>query len=386
MPLTEHALLQRLVAFPTVSSTATAALADFISDYAAGAGLHVWRQNYEEGRKANLLLRAGPEAPGRGLLLCGHLDVVPAGEPDWCSDPFQLTEKDGRLCGRGAADMKCFVALAIAALGARGGIRLRAPLWLLLTSDEEIGAIGAQRFADSEKAAELPRDAIAGEPTGLGLVRMHKGHLKLRLAIRGVPAHSGLPHLGVNAIELAGSVIRRLAALATEWHSVRNEQSVHFNDCPYPVLNLGLIQGGSAVNIVPAECVLDIGIRLLPGQTSERALEEVRVALGELPMQVRAALELTTVNDNPPLLCSQDAPVNRSLAALLGQPQSRGVSFASDAGVLAKLGLNCVLWGPGDMADAHRANESIAVSQLDAARTMLDRIVHQFCVEPAEQR
>lgn len=373
-------LLARLIAFNTTSSNPNRPLADFICDYLSTAQLE--RFDGLNG-KTNLIARVGPPTEG-GLVLCGHMDVVPADEPDWQSDPFELSERDGRLFGRGACDMKGFLALAINVLAA-GSLQsgsLKRPLALLLTHDEEIGGIGAQHLArEWTRIAPLPRSVIIGEPTGLTVVRMHKGHLKLRITVRGRPAHSGLPHMGINAIERSIDVLQLLRAQAEQWRSRRPKCSEYFPECPFPVLNIGMLHAGSAVNIVPEQAVIDLGIRLLPGQASTDAIAEVEKLIQSLPAETHGAVALEVINDNPPLLCDDHAPVNRVLCELLGQSDSRGVSFASDAGILSSMGLQCVLWGPGDMKQAHRSNEYLDVEQFQIARRRLDEFVNRFCRE-----
>lgn len=407
--LSERELLARLVGFDTTSRLSNAPLADFIADYARAAGAEVWRRATPDGQKVNLVLRRGPRtgdptaprsAAGRraadvgdcaadaahatraGLVLSGHLDTVPADEPDWHSDPFTLAERDGMLFGRGTADMKGFIALALHRFTALRDQDLRHPLVLILTHDEELGGLGAQQLAQAWDAPfPLPRATIIGEPTQLRVVRMHKGHLKLRLDVKGRAAHSGLPHLGENAIERATLVLAALAELAAEWRDVRVATSEHFPDCPFPVLNLARVDGGGALNVVPASCRIELGIRLLPGQSSPDATARVEQVLAALPADVRAATTLSSLNDNPPLLCDPRAPVHTELARLLRQGATIGVSFASDGGWLHKLGLDVVLWGPGDIAQAHQANEFIALRQWDEGRRRLAQIVRRFCTE-----
>lgn len=375
------ALLAELVRFPSVSREPSRAIAAFAGERLESAGCRVWRQEYDDGRKLNLLARKGPERAG-GLLLCAHLDVVPADEPGWSSDPFRLVERGGRLYGRGAADMKGFVALALNRLAAIRADQLHSPLALLLTSDEELGSLGAQAFVREWKGDfPLPRSVLVGEPTGLRVVRMHKGHLRVRVSVAGRPAHSGFPHLGQNAIERAGPVIAALSQLAAEMRRERTQTSEFFPECPYPVLNLGVIRGGQAVNVVPAVCELTLGIRLLPGQRSDEAVTRVRDALAELPQPVRAAVAVEVLNDSPPMLCDAGAPLNAGLAELLGQSETLGSLYASDAGTLSRLGLDCVLCGPGDMTDAHRPDESIAIDQLAAGDALLGRIIRRLCME-----
>ncbi len=381
MTLADQDLLARLVAFDTTSDRSNAALIDFVCDYAGLPPGDVLRMPDAAGSKINLLLRVGPDEPG-GILLCGHVDCVPAREPDWASDPFALTRRDGRLVGRGAVDMKGFVALALNRLRARHSrSELRRPLLLLLTHDEEVGSAGAARFAREWRDAwPLPRDVIVGEPTGLRVVRMHKGHLALRFTLRGRPAHSGYPHLGQNAIERATPLLAALAELAQSWRHVRTPSSAHFPEVPYPVLNIATLAAGEAVNVVPRECVIQVGVRLMPGQSSSAALDEMHALIARLPPETRAALHFETIRDNPPMLCDKNAPANIELARLLRQCASVGVSYASDAGWLSTMGLNCVLFGPGRIEDAHQANEFILHEAFEAGGRWLDQIIERFCI------
>lgn len=376
--LSDIQLLERLVAFNSVSAAALQPIADFVQEYATKTGCRAWRQTYADGKKINLLLHRGPPGAG-GLLLSGHLDVVPADEPNWTSDPFRLTQRDDRLYGRGVADMKGFIALALNVLGGIRDDQLAQPLALLLTADEEIGSLGAQYLAAQPPDVPLPRQALIGEPTSLRAVRMHKGHLRMRAHVAGKPAHSGFPHLGENAIERATDVLKALRSLAIDWQQERTPSSATFPDVPFPILNIGMIRGGSAVNIVPESCDIDFGVRLLPGQTTEWALWGIETRLAMLPGAVRAATTLDCRNDSPPMLCRAEAPLYLTMTELLQQTETYGVSFASDAGTLARMGLDCVLWGAGRIEDAHRADEFIDAAEWHQSRDLLERIIVRCC-------
>ena len=211
--LSDRDLLARLVAFDTTSALSNLPMVEFIEGYLERAGVRITRIPSVDGSRANLLVAAGPEgADGVGLVLSGHMDVVPATEPEWKSDPFILIEDDGRYLARGAADMKGFIALAVNRFATTDPASLTHPLLLLFTYDEEIGTLGARRFSEvwADRAA-LPRSVIIGEPTSLRVVRMHKGMLRIRLDFEGEAAHSGYPHLGRSAIEPAGRVIVALS-------------------------------------------------------------------------------------------------------------------------------------------------------------------------------
>ncbi|MCA9244176.1 MAG: acetylornithine deacetylase [Phycisphaerales bacterium] len=377
--LSDRELLRRLIAFNSVSARGDVEIANFVADYLDAAGCRVIRHEYADGARVNLIAARGPDAPG-GLGLSGHLDVVPAEEPDWNSDPFTLTERGDRLVARGSADMKGFVALAINRI-ANAPDDLAKPLTLILTADEEIGTVGAQRVA-ADWRPEWPRPAsvIIGEPTQLRVVRMHKGHLKTRITLRGKPAHSGYPHLGDNAIVKAGRVLHALTELVEELKAERAESSSHFPECPYPALNIGLIRGGAAVNIVPETCVIDVGMRVLPGQRSTDAIERIRAAVTKAMSNDPGALKFEVTNDSPPLLCPEDNDLHKLLCQITGQRETVGVSYASDAGPLAAIGIPCVLYGPGNIEDAHRANESIEIAQLEQAGSVVDQAIAAMCM------
>ena len=210
------------------------------------------------------------------------MDVVPAEEPEWRSDPFAMTDAGDRYVGRGTADMKGFLALAANRLAALDPARLRRQLVLLFTYDEEVGTLGARRFTESyPDAALLPRDAVIGEPTELHVVRAHKGMVRLRLAFAGRAAHSGYPHLGRSAIEPAARAIVALAALRRRMEAERPPNAEAFPAVPFAALNVGTVSGGSAANVIPDRCEIQLSIRLLPGMTTDAMAERVRATVRE---------------------------------------------------------------------------------------------------------
>ncbi len=377
-------ILERLVAFDTTSSRSNLACLDFLCELLERPGVRLRRLPSPDGTKANLLVELGPpsDARRRGLLLSGHTDVVPALEPDWQSDPFTLTADGDRLVGRGSADMKGFLALAVDIARKVAPASMRAPLALLFTYDEEVGTLGAQRFAaDWPRSEPLPRLCVIGEPTSLAVVRMHKGHLKLRVVLRGAPAHSSLPHLGRNAIEAGARAVAALGALRDTLRDERSEWSDYFGEVPCVTLNVARIEGGVAINVVPERCVIDLGIRLLPGMRSAEMTARVRAALDAAlaasPDGITYTLEET--GDSPPLLSPADAPHAELLSALVGQSASRGVAYASDGGPLQALAIDSVLFGPGSIDVAHRANEWLPRAELARAGEILERVVDRFC-------
>ncbi|MHC5024118.1 MAG: acetylornithine deacetylase [Planctomycetota bacterium] len=380
--LNDKELLGRLVEFESVSRRGNLEIADFVCDYLDRPGVHVTRIDSADGTRRNVVAATGgPARDGGGLVLSGHLDVVPADEPDWDSDPFKLEERADRYVARGACDMKGFVALAMNRFVRWAADSLVNPLMLALTYDEELGSLGAQRLAEVwGDRPPLPRATIIGEPTSLRAVRMHKGHVTMRIEVTGAPAHSGSPHLGQNAIEDAGRVLAALADLRAELEQERTETSEFFPTVPYPVLNVARIDGGAALNVVPDRCTIDVGLRPLPGQQSSALVDAVRG-------RVRAAsshreIDVSVTHDNPPMLLPPEAPIYRTLCDLLGQSETIGVSFASDAGFLRRrLGLETVLMGPGSIEVAHRPNEFVPIDEFRRAGRILDDLVPRLCEE-----
>ncbi len=372
-------LLARLVAFDSSSQVSNLPIADFICDYLDAPDVRVFRNPSANGEKVNVVIARGPrDEGGGGLTLCGHLDTVPFAEPDWTSDPLALTRRDDRLIGRGACDMKGFLALAVHRFASLNQSALRCPLVLLLTYDEELGTLGSRRFVETWSGDEpLPRSVVIGEPTSLSVVRSHKGHLKLRIIIQGRAGHSAYPASGLNAIELAGGVIERLRELSRSLAAERSEDGALFGPVPHATLNLATISGGVALNVIPGRCVLEVGIRTMPGMTSFDVTDRIRRA-------VAAAVEgcgaVEVIGDSPPLRTSELAPIHVAVAGLMNQRGSRAVAFASDAGWLQTMGLDCVLWGPGSIEEAHRADEWLPASEFERAAGLLDRLVHQWCV------
>jgi acetylornithine deacetylase len=380
--LSDAALLERLVGFDTTSTFSNLPLVEFVSDYLDRPGVAVRRLPSPDGTKANLVVTAGPDAgDGGGLTLSGHMDVVPAQEPDWRSDPFHLTRSGDTWVGRGAADMKGFLALAINRLVATDPDRMRRPLALLLTYDEEVGTVGARRFTETADASvTLPLDVVIGEPTELRVVRLHKGMMRLQLDFRGRAAHSGFPHLGRNAIEPAARAIAALAELRVSMERERPAHGEHFPEVPYAALNVGVVEGGSAANVIPDRCTVHLGIRLLPGMKAADMTERVRESVAAaLPSEPFA---LTSVSESPAMILDEDAALHRELSGLVGQHQTESVAFATDGGWLQRAGYRCVLFGPGDIRVAHRANEFVPMAEMERAGTVLDELIRRRCVTP----
>jgi acetylornithine deacetylase len=379
--LNDRELLARLVGFDTRSRLSNLPLVDFLSEYLHRKGVRIVRNPSADGNKTNLIVGAGPETPDRtGLVLSGHMDVVPADEPDWRSDPFTLVEDSDRFVGRGTADMKGFLAIAVNRVAGCNPATLRHPLVLLFTYDEETGTLGARRFTETfADSAQLPRRVVIGEPTELRLVRAHKGMLRLNVIFTGRAAHSGYPHLGQSAIEPAARAITALAALRETMESERLPHADLFPTVPFVALNVGTVVGGVAANVIPDRCEIQLGIRLLPGLSRQAMIDRV---VGSLLAAGIGRFTVETLSESPAMMLHLEAPIVQLVSEISGDSRPGSVMFASDAGWLQRAGFDCVLFGPGSIEVAHRANEFVPADQLQAAGAIVDRLIQRCCCQP----
>ena len=374
----DRQLLARLIGFDTTSRVSNLPLADFLCEYLQRPGVRILRNPSADGTKTNLIIMTGPESPDReGLVLSGHMDVVPAEESDWRSDPFTMIDDGDRYIGRGTSDMKGFLALAVNRFAAVDATSLRRPLVLLFTYDEEAGTLGARHFTETFAYPEqLPRSVVIGEPTQLRVVRAHKGMLRLKVTFTGRAAHSGYPHLGRSAIEPAARAIAALTSLRQLMETERHPNADIFPAVPFAALNVGTVYGGVAANVIPDRCEIQLGIRLLPGMTAEAMTNRVVAAVQEV---VNDGLSVEAVSESPPMMLDSGAPIVRTLCETAGERTAESVMFASDAGWLQTVGFDCVLFGPGSIEVAHRANEFLPADQFRRAGEILDQLILRSC-------
>lgn len=397
-------LLRRLVAFDSTSCNSNVPIADFICDYLDRPNIEIVRNEDTAESKVNLVVRVCPDVSGfataaagkshvggphagesGGLILSGHMDVVPATEPEWNTDPFELSEADDVCIGRGTSDMKGFIALAMNLAATCAAESIAQPLVLILTYDEELGLLGAQHLADTwDEPFPLPKSAIIGEPTSLRVVRMHKGHLVMRIICAGKSAHSGYPRLGHSAVEPAARIITALSDLRGKLETVGGPNGEFFPEAPFVALNVGTVRGGSAVNIIPDNCLIELGVRLLPDMTSGEIIERienvVHAASSEGKEQdEQTNIKIEVVSDSPPMVCDESSRLHRCLCDLTNQAESLGVSYATDAGVLQRMGIECVLFGPGWIEVAHKPNECIPKKEIVIAERVLAEAARRLC-------
>lgn len=372
-------ILDRLLAFDTVSSKPNMALMDYVKRLLEDAGLAVTLIPDPSGGKANLFASTGPAGAG-GVMLSGHTDVVPVEGQVWTKPPFALTEADGRYYGRGAADMKGFVACAIEAVLDAARRPLKVPLHLALSYDEEIGCMGVRSLIDLLAAAPVkPRFCIVGEPTGMQVATGHKGKVALRASCVGREGHSALAPLALNALHLAGdflSAVRRLQAEVAETGLKDGDY-----DVPYTTLHVGKMSGGVQVNIVPNQAVLDFEIRSLAGEDVAALIARLEAAAEAIVAPLReefpeAAIKVERLWDYPGLGTPSDAGVVRFVKGLTGANGTIKVAFGTEGGLFdARLGVPTVICGPGSMAQGHKPDEFVAIEQVERCRGMLAALV-----------
>lgn len=355
--------LARLVAEPSVSNRPLVELAAYVAERCEAAGFRVERFPAPGEGKLNLVCSRGP-AGTDGIVLSGHMDVVPVEGQPWSSDPFRLHERGGKLYGRGTADMKGFIAATIEALGA-----LPAPereVVLVWTCDEEVGCLGSRDLVQKLAGRPLPRMCLIGEPTSFRIQRMHPGHVAVRVTCEGRAAHSSKPDLGDNAIRKAARVVDALDRLAEDWR-----KDVRFADLlerPFVVLNVATIRGGAAINIVPDRCVVELGFRPLPGMGVDALVDEVRARVG-------AWGEVERLRVTPALLTPEGTALEQLLRPYASAPGTSAVSFATDGGNLVELGMEPLVFGPGSIDVAHMADEHVDAGELHRAVGVLAELV-----------
>nr|AET17167.1 Putative peptidase [Klebsiella pneumoniae]AHG55609.1 putative peptidase [Klebsiella pneumoniae]AHG55813.1 putative peptidase [Klebsiella pneumoniae]AHG56028.1 putative peptidase [Klebsiella pneumoniae] len=378
MMITSRTLLERLVAFDTTSRESNLALIDFVWHYLTDLGVNCELIHNAGRSKANLYARLGPAGSG-GILLSGHSDVVPVDGQNWSVPSFALSERDGKLYGRGTADMKGFIACMLAAVPHFLAQPLAQPLHLAISYDEEVGCLGVRTLLDVlASRPEKPDLCLIGEPTELQPVLGHKGKLAVRCEVQGAACHSAYAPQGVNAIQYAAKLIHRLTAIG-EVFAAPERQDTRF-DPPFTTVQTGLIQGGRALNIVPAECTFDFEVRTLPQDDAQQVAEELeRYAQRELLPQMRAVNSDTEIrfyplSSYPGLYTAAQSAAAQLLAHLTGSEAFSTVAFGTEGGLFHQAGIPSVICGPGSMAQGHKPDEFITIEQLDACDAMLRRL------------
>jgi acetylornithine deacetylase len=376
--LSSRALLERLIAFPTVSRDSNLEMIDFIRHTLGDLGVRSELFYNAERTKANLFATIGPDQAG-GIVLSGHTDVVPVDGQPWTVEPFRLSEREGRLYGRGTADMKGFIASVLASVPAFLERGLKVPVHLAFSYDEEVGCLGVRpMLAELAQRPHKPALCLIGEPTELKPVLGHKGKLAMRCQIKGAPCHSAYAPYGVNAIQYAARLINRLEEIG-EQLSAPEHHDERF-DPPYSTVQTGVIQGGRALNIVPAECEFDFEVRALPGYDATHVADELHAyAQTQLLPKMRAVNDGTEIRFEPlsaypGLVTPPDSDAARLLARLCGSNEFGTVAFGTEGGLFQEAGIPTVVCGPGSMDQGHKPDEFVTVAQMAGCDAMLARL------------
>jgi len=370
-------LLARLVGFDTTSHKPNRPLIAFVEDYLLQHGIVSEIVPNADGRKASLYATIGPKHTP-GVALSGHTDVVPVEGQKWTSDPFIVAERDGKLYGRGTADMKGFLACALAAVPDFVARPLKVPIHLAFSYDEEIGCLGVRpMIAEFGSRLTKPRMVFVGEPTSMSVVDSHKGPVRWHIHIRGRAAHSSMAHLGVNAVTVAGKLLRELAEIEHELKL--RPQDARFEP-PYGTLQVTRIDGGTATNIVPVSCRMDFDVRAIPGvdvSAIDRRIHAfaANVCVPEMrKVAPEAGIDIAIANQVPPYSAGAASEAVALALKLAGQNETHAVSYATEAGLFQVAGSPAVVIGPGDIAQAHTADEWIAKEQLEKCSAFLGRL------------
>ena len=378
-------LLKTLVGFDTTSYNSNLELIEFIQSYLSSYDIDSTLIHDESGKKANLYATIGRTDIG-GVMLSGHTDVVPVAGQDWDTDPFSLTESSDKLYGRGSADMKGFIALVLSRVPEMVSSELTKPIHLAFSYDEEIGCVGVQRMLDLlEHQPIKPSCCIIGEPTGMEVVIGHKGKHATRVKVRGHACHSGQSPLGVNAIDFASELIVYIRKLAHE--KAQNGPFDKDYEVPYTTLHTGVVGGGTALNIVPNLCQFDFEIRHLYEEDPQHLLDQIKsFARDHLENEMHlidsdTGFDFETLATYPGLLTDPGIEFVTYVKGLLDNNAHSKVIFGSEGGLFQKrLGIPTLVCGPGNIDQAHKANEYISLDQLQKGGNFLDCLLESLAL------
>jgi acetylornithine deacetylase len=377
-----RAMIDRLIGFPTVSRDSNLDLIEWVRDYLQSHGAKIRLTQDATGKKANLFATLG-DSPKPGLILSGHTDVVPVDGQNWDSDPFRVTERDGKLFARGSADMKGFIGIILAQapkfVAALNSNRLDAPLHYALSYDEEVGCLGVRGLIrDLEDNGIRPAGCVVGEPTSMQPIIAHKGTHRFRCAVHGREAHSSYVTRGVNAIEYAARLVVYIRQIADRLAQI--EKRDYGFTVPYSTLSTGLIRGGIAANVVPKDCEFHFDMRTLPQASPDALYQEIRTYAEVLAREMQAidpqsGIDLVWASQTAGLAASETDAIVQWAMQLSNNSTVGKVSYGTEAGLFQKMGVPTVICGPGDIAEAHRPNEFVALEQLAQCEAFMNRIL-----------
>lgn len=372
------AILGDLIAFPTVSADSNLELIAYAADRLAHCGARITMSRDATGHKANIFATLGPEEDG-GIVLSGHSDVVPVEGQDWTSDPFAMTEADGKLYGRGACDMKGFIAAALAMAPHYAGLDLKRPVHFAFTYDEEVGCLGARKLVEELKGMDMrPSVAIIGEPTDMRIIEGHKGCYEYTTQFTGLAGHGSGPDRGVNAVEYAVRYISRMMALQDELKK-RAPAGSRF-DPPWSTLQVGMMEGGQARNVIPSHCTVEWEMRPVVTGDADFVKAHLREYCEDVLLPAMRAVskdaDIVThvIGEVEGLEPADDNEARRIVSELTGANGADVVAFGTEAGLFQALGMSAVVCGPGSIEQAHKPDEYVSVEQMEACLDMLRKL------------
>lgn len=381
MTFTARELMDKLVGFPTVSRDSNLELIDFVEGYLNDLGVSATRVPNEDGTKAALYAHIGPQIDG-GVVLSGHTDVVPVDGQAWDTDPFTVTERQGKLYGRGTCDMKGFDALALSAVPLALERGIKRPLQIALSYDEEVGCTGAPPMIDHMVAMGMPRadTVLVGEPSMMKVVTGHKGGIGYKMHFRGFEVHSSLAPTGVSAIMMAAKLIDWANQVNAENAAKPvSELAAEFFP-PYTTLHVGTISGGTAHNITAKDCYFGVDFRLVPGEDIDAWKARFLAKVAELEAEMKAVRPEAGITAEqyfnvPGLIPEDQGRAEAMVRRLTGENASNVVSYGTEAGQFQERGYSAVICGPGDIAQAHQPNEFVSVDQFQQGEAFISRLV-----------
>ncbi|PRD43599.1 acetylornithine deacetylase [Phyllobacterium phragmitis] len=371
----EVEILEKLVSFRSVVGTPNGDIVEWVTSYLRGLGAKVHVLPGPEGDRSNLFATIGPKDRS-GYILSGHLDVVSAIEPDWIGDPFRLRSEGNRLHGRGATDMKGFLAAALAAASKVDANSLVKPIHFAFSYDEEATCHGVPHLI--ERLPELcqpPLGAIIGEPSGMQPILAHKGKAAARITVRGKSGHSSRPDQGLNAIHGATAIL--VQAVKSSETLSHGPFDATFEP-PYSSLQVGTLKGGTALNIIPDICEFQLEARAIAGCDPRSLLSDIRQAADALQAQ-GYDVEWTETGAYPPLSLLADSALAALVTALSGKAPLAAVSYGTEAGLFQQAGIDSIICGPGNISRAHKPNEYILIEELSACVAMIDALSRHCC-------
>ena len=376
-------LIRELIAFPTVSRDSNLQLIDYVRELLRLLDADLRLTFDHDRRKANLFATLGPRGEP-GIVLSGHTDVVPVDGQQWSSDPFVLAERDGRLYGRGTSDMKSFIACVLALVPDYVNRGLKTPLHLAFSYDEEVGCLGVRGLLeDMVRAGIRPKSCIVGEPTEMRPVIAHKGKQSYRCTVRGLASHSAYAPYGVNAVEAAAEAVTFLKQLARR-HRDRGPYDRGF-DIAYTTVHTGVIRGGTALNIVPQDCVFDFEFRNLPGDDPERLRAEFESHLRSViepemhAVDPRTGFTIEKLSEIPALDTGAEAEITALAQEFSGCEETVKVSFGTEASQFQVAGVPTVVCGPGSIREAHKPDEFVTLEQVARCERFLRGLMARCC-------